>query len=117
MSTNGSTPEQIEADIARQREQLAGTINDLQAKLDVKTRAKGKAAELRARSQGKAAELRTRTQGRSVALRSRTQGKALELKSRATTDDGRPTPQAIGGAAAATLALVALGLLRRRNRR
>ena len=40
MSTNGSTPsnasgatpEQIEADVARQREQLAATVNELQAK-------------------------------------------------------------------------------------
>ena len=58
MSTNGSTPstasgatpEQIEADIARQREQLAATVNELQAKLDVKTRAKARANELKARA-------------------------------------------------------------------
>jgi MYXO-CTERM domain-containing protein len=88
MSTNGSspstpsTPEEIEADIARQREELAGTVNELQAKLDVKTR---------------------------------TKQKAVELKGRATTADGKPTPQVIGGAAAALLALVGLVLLRRRN--
>jgi MYXO-CTERM domain-containing protein len=58
MSTNGSTPgsasaktpEQIEADIARQREQLASTVNELQAKLDVKTRAQAKVAELKGRA-------------------------------------------------------------------
>jgi hypothetical protein len=44
---NGSTPEQIEADIARQREELADTVDALHAKLDVKTRAKDRAAELR----------------------------------------------------------------------
>ncbi len=90
MSTNGSTPadstpstpEEIEADIARQRERLADTVNDLQAKLDVKTRTKEKAAE---------------------------------LKGRATTPDGRPTPQAVGGAALAVLAVVGLVLLRRRR--
>jgi MYXO-CTERM domain-containing protein len=90
MSTNGttpgttpSTPEEIEADIARQREQLATTVNDLQARLDVKTRTKHKVAELRGR---------------------------------ATTADGRPTPQVMGGAAAALAVVVGLVLLRRRHR-
>ena len=58
MSTNGSTPgsasggtpEEIEADIARQREQLAATVNELQAKLDVKTRARAKAADIKDRA-------------------------------------------------------------------
>lgn len=47
MSTNGTTPEQIEADIERQREELATTVNELQAKLDVKARARHRAAVLR----------------------------------------------------------------------
>lgn len=38
MSTNGTTPQQLEADIARQREELAATIDQLHAKLDVKAR-------------------------------------------------------------------------------
>jgi hypothetical protein len=63
MSTNGTTPhssgatsspgqttEEIEADIARQREEIATTVNQLQAKLDVKTRAQAKAAELKDRA-------------------------------------------------------------------
>ena len=37
---SGTTPEEIEADIARQREQLAATVDQLQAKLDVKARVK-----------------------------------------------------------------------------
>lgn len=49
-NASGATPEQIEADIARQREQLAATVTELQAKLDVKTRAKAKAAELKGRA-------------------------------------------------------------------
>ena len=41
-SRNGTTPtaDQLEADIAQQREDLAETIDALQAKLDVKARAK-----------------------------------------------------------------------------
>jgi hypothetical protein len=41
------TPEQLEAEIALQREQLAGTVNDLAAKLDVKSRAQQKVASLK----------------------------------------------------------------------
>ncbi|GAB3261729.1 hypothetical protein GCM10027425_25290 [Alteromonas gracilis] len=40
------TPEQIEADLERQRERLAETVDDLQAKLDVKARASDKVHEL-----------------------------------------------------------------------
>lgn len=55
MSTNGTgpasaTPEEIEADIARQREELAATVTQLQAKLDVKARAQHKAADLKDRA-------------------------------------------------------------------
>ena len=47
---NGTTPEEIEADIARQREELAATVTQLHARLDVKARAGARAAELRARA-------------------------------------------------------------------
>jgi hypothetical protein len=50
MSSNGSRPEQIEADIERQREELAATVTELQSRLDVKTRAKHRAAALRDRA-------------------------------------------------------------------
>jgi hypothetical protein len=47
--TTSRTPDEIQADIERQREQLAGTIDALSAKLDVKAQARSKVAELRAR--------------------------------------------------------------------
>jgi len=47
---NGTTPDEIEADIARQREELAATVTELHARLDVKARARAKAAELRGRA-------------------------------------------------------------------
>jgi hypothetical protein len=50
MTSNGTTPEQIEADIARQREELAATVTELQARLDVRSRAQQKAADLRERA-------------------------------------------------------------------
>ena len=44
------TPEQIEAEIARQREQLAGTVDQLAAKLDVKARARARIHTLQQRT-------------------------------------------------------------------
>ena len=53
-SVNGSggptTPAEIEADIVRQREELADTVAALQTKLDVKAKAKHKAADLKNRA-------------------------------------------------------------------
>jgi hypothetical protein len=43
----GHDPATIEADIIRQREELARTVDALSAKLDVKARAEHKVAELR----------------------------------------------------------------------
>ena len=45
-SDGARTPEQIEAEIALQREQLADTVDELSAKLDVKSRAQDKVASL-----------------------------------------------------------------------
>ena len=50
MSTNGSGPAAIEADIARQREQLAATVDELHHRLDVKTQAKEKVAHVKDRA-------------------------------------------------------------------
>jgi len=50
MSTNGASPEVIEAEIARQREQLAATVDELQHRLDVKTQAKEKVAVVKDRA-------------------------------------------------------------------
>ena len=41
------TPEQLEAEIAQQREQLADTVDQLAAKLDVKSRAQEKVGALK----------------------------------------------------------------------
>lgn len=48
--TDTRTPEQIEADIEQQREQLAETIDALTAKIDVKARAKDQVADLKDRA-------------------------------------------------------------------
>jgi hypothetical protein len=45
--TNARTPEQLENEIEAQRAQLAGTVDELAARLDVKARAQDKVASLR----------------------------------------------------------------------
>ncbi|MET1058292.1 MAG: DUF3618 domain-containing protein [Nocardioides sp.] len=53
-SVNGTggptTPAEIEADVIRQREELADTVAALHTKLDVKTQARNKAAALKDRA-------------------------------------------------------------------
>ena len=52
-NTNGAgptTPEEIEADIVRQRTALAETVTHLQRRLDVKSRARARAAEVKDRA-------------------------------------------------------------------
>jgi hypothetical protein len=67
MSSNGSRPEQIEADIERQREELAATVNELQSRLDVKTRAKHRATALRDRATTESGRPRPELVGAAVA--------------------------------------------------
>ncbi len=43
----GKTPEELEAEIAQQRDQLAETVDQLTAKLDVKAQAQHKVADLK----------------------------------------------------------------------
>jgi len=50
MTTNGATPETIEADITRQREQLAETVDELHHRLDVKAQTKEKVAAAKDRA-------------------------------------------------------------------
>ena len=50
MSHNGASPEMLEADIARQRDQLAATVDELQHRLDVKAQAKEKVAHAKDRA-------------------------------------------------------------------
>lgn len=47
MADDPRTPEQLEADVEAQRQQLAGTVDELAAKLDVKSQAQEKVASLK----------------------------------------------------------------------
>ena len=79
------TPEEIQAEIEVQREQLAGTLDALSAKLDVKSQAQAKVAEVKA-----------------------------DVKDRATTPTGRPRTELIVVGAAVVVVTVAAILWRKR---
>ena len=87
------TPEEIQADIEQQREQLAQTVDQLGHKLDVKAQNKAKVEDVKVLTQAKLAEAR-------------------EVS---TTDEGKPRPEVLG-AAAAVLAGVAMIIWLRRHR-
>ena len=79
------SPEEIQAEIEQQREQLAGTLDALSAKLDVKAQTQAKVAEVKG-----------------------------TVKDRATTDTGRPRTEILLVGAAVVVAAVALVVWRRR---
>jgi chromosome segregation ATPase len=89
--------EEIEAQIAHTREELAGTVDELTARLDVKARAKDRIQQ----------------------TREQTMARVQTLRASATDDEGRPTPTALGagGVVAATVAVVLALVLWRRRRR
>ena len=87
------TPEEIQADIERQREQLAETVDQLGHKLDVKAQTKAKVDDVKVQ----------------------TKAKVHDVKERSTTDDGKPRPEVIGAAAAVVVGIALLVWLRRRR--
>ena len=89
--------EEIESEIARTREDLAATVDELTARLDVKTRVKESVQQAKDLA---AARVRA-------------------VRDQATDDDGRPTTATlgVGGAVAAGIVVVvALSIWRRRRR-
>jgi preprotein translocase subunit SecF len=58
LSNDAQTPEEIEAEIEVQREQLAETIDALSAKLDVKAQAQAKVEEAKQTAQEKVAHVK-----------------------------------------------------------
>jgi len=86
------TPEELEAEIAVQREQLADTVDALSAKLDVKAQARAKVEDAKAS----------------------TVAKVADVKDRATTPDGRPRPDLLVFGATVLVVTVALVWWRRR---
>jgi MYXO-CTERM domain-containing protein len=87
------SPEEIQADIEVQREQLAQTVDQLSHKLDVKAQTKAKVED----------------------VKDQTRVKVAEVKDLSTTDDGKPRPEVLGAAVAVVAGLALLVWLRRRR--
>ncbi len=87
------SPEEIQAEIEQQREQLAETVDQLTAKLDVKANTKAKVEDVKVQ----------------------TQAKVAEVKDLSTTDDGKPRPEVLGAAAAVVVGVALIVWLRRRR--
>jgi len=93
------TPDQIEAEIEVQREQLAETIDALSAKLDVKSQAQAKVEEAKHTAQAKVAQVKQVAQSTvgsaqaKVGSASGTVGHTV--KTGTVTPTGRPRPELI----------------------
>ena len=90
------TPEELEADIAVQREQLADTVDALSAKLDVKAQAKAKVDEKKEQAREAVSDA---------------QAKIADAPAQAK-ENPKPVAAIVGG----TLAFVAVVVLWRRRR-
>jgi hypothetical protein len=100
--TTSNDPDAIREQIERTREELAGTVDALHAKLDVKSQAKARVA--RAKNQATTGVARAKNQATTGIARA---------KDRATSGTGKPRPEDIAGVVGAVL--LAAGLIRWRR--
>ena len=87
------TPDEIQTDIERQREELAQTVDELGHKLDFKAHTRARIDDLKAQSKAKVAA----------------------VKDRSTTDEGKPRPELLGAAVAVLTGLALMLWLWRRR--
>lgn len=104
--TASKSVDEIEADLAQTREQMAETVDALTAKLDVKARAGDQLAETKERA------TQALHDSADKAKHALAQGRDA-----ATDDAGKPTVEASAVAAAAVVAVVVVAVLLWRRRR
>ena len=97
LSGEAQTPDEIEAEIEVQREQLAETIDALSAKLDVKGQAQAKVEEAKQTAQSKVAQVKQTAQSTVGAAQAKV-GSASgavrhTVKNGTVTPSGRPRPE------------------------
>lgn len=97
-------PDEIRRDIEETREQLADTVDELTARLDVKGRATDKAHEVRDQAEERVQQVRDQAVGSAADARSWAE------------QTWRERPQAVVAASAAALAALTVLLLARRRR-
>jgi hypothetical protein len=106
--------DEIRTDIEQTRKELGDTVGALTAKMDVKARAKDKAAETRERVADKAAETRERVADKAAETRELVADKAHAVQ-HVTLDDGRARVT-VPVAAAVVVGIATLVWLLRRRR-
>jgi capsular polysaccharide biosynthesis protein len=111
-----STPEEIQAEIEQQREQLAETVDQLTHKLDVKSQTKAKVGEVKSQTKAKVDEAKLQTKAKVDEAKLQTKAKVHEVKDLSTTDEGKPRPELLGAAAAVVVVGVALIIWLRQRR-
>ncbi len=104
-------PAEIQAEIERTREELAETVDQLAARLDVKARARAQATRVK-----DLAVVRARNMRGSASVKDLAVVQAQNLRGSAIRD-GKPTPQALaaGGVALAAIAAAVVLVLRTRS--
>jgi hypothetical protein len=73
-------PQQLEAEIERTRQQLSETMQELAARVDVKSRARAKAAEVSGRMKTTTAQARTNATARAGSVRSQVASKTVAAR-------------------------------------
>jgi len=99
--------EELQANIEQTRQELGETVDALTAKLDVKSRARARVNDTKLRARDQLTEVQARAKDLT-----------MQARSKATTDEGRPAPAVLAGAAGVLVSvLVATGLVMWRKRR
>jgi len=106
------TADQLEAEIAETRDHLAASVDQLAAKLDVKTQAQDKIADTKAQAQEKISDVTAQAQEKVQQASDTAKGTAQDLVTRFKTAS-RPVQAAIVGGPIALLVLIILGRSRR----
>jgi len=92
LSSDAQTPDEIEAEIELQREQLAETIDALSAKLDVKSQAQAKVDEAKQTAQSKVAEVKRTAQSKVAQVKQTGQASVGSTSARVASASGSVRP-------------------------
>lgn len=93
-------PQQLEAEIARTREQLGETVQELVARADVKSLARARVAELRGRVRNTTVQARQNAAARAASARSQVTDKTTAARQKAISAGGERKDQLRNRAAA-----------------
>ncbi|MGW0335378.1 DUF3618 domain-containing protein [Streptomyces sp. NPDC003011] len=119
--TGAKGPDELRQQIERTRGELGDTVEELAGKIDVKGRARARAADLRDKAGAMTVQLRSTAAqaGHTVHDKAHAVEHTMPVPVRNAVQAGRrhPRPVLIAGVAAAVGAVIAVGVLRRRHGR